>query len=124
MNGLLAGALRRSAPTDYQIEADTAPNFYLNGNPAPGGTSRADARAGPRPADDPRPVHGTTVNFTNYLADKTEENILHMVTADPKRTPTFTDFANPDLYVQTDVERLVPVGLLERDRSRRVSPVC
>src|SRR5262249_15485194 len=29
-----------------------------------------------------------------------EFNILHMLTADPLRTPTFTAFANPDYFVQ------------------------
>jgi hypothetical protein len=32
------------------------------------------------------------------LADKTEMRTLHMVTADPFRTPTFTPFADPDWF--------------------------
>ena len=32
------------------------------------------------------------------MADPVELNALHMVTADPARTPTFVDFANPDYY--------------------------
>ena len=39
--------------------------------------------------------------ITNYLADPTEEAILHMVNADPARTPTFAMFAKPDYYLQT-----------------------
>ena len=32
------------------------------------------------------------------LADHTEMKTLHMVTADPSRTPTFTPFADPDWF--------------------------
>lgn len=97
------------APTDYQIEADTAPNFYLNGDPAPGGTDERtlEQDLGSLKVPDPYTTGGS-VNFTNYLADKTEENILHMVTADPERTPTFTDFANPDLYVSMGSSTCTP----------------
>jgi hypothetical protein len=35
----------------------------------------------------------------NYLADATEMKLLHMVTADPARTPTLTAFAKPDYFV-------------------------
>ena len=34
-----------------------------------------------------------------YLADKVGEKALHMVTADPQRTPSFTLFANPDYFI-------------------------
>jgi hypothetical protein len=33
------------------------------------------------------------------MADPVEENILHMVTADPARTPTFTPFAQGDYFL-------------------------
>jgi hypothetical protein len=36
--------------------------------------------------------------ITAALADPVEEQILHMVTADPKRTPTFTLFADPEWF--------------------------
>jgi len=37
--------------------------------------------------------------LSNYLADPVEMKLLHMVTADPNRTPTFTRFAKSDYYV-------------------------
>ena len=42
---------------------------------------------------------GHRVRLTRYLADPVELRILHMITTDPKRTPTFIDFANPDFYL-------------------------
>ncbi len=35
------------------------------------------------------PYAGGSQNIANYLADPAEEAILHMVNADPARTPTF-----------------------------------
>jgi hypothetical protein len=42
---------------------------------------------------------GTTQKITNYIADPVEEGILHMVNADPARTPTFALFAKPDYFL-------------------------
>ena len=41
-----------------------------------------------------------TVNLTDALADPVELAALHMVNADPNRTPTFVDFGNPDFFFQ------------------------
>ena len=43
---------------------------------------------------------GATVPLTQRLADTVEENTLHMVNADPKRTPTFTLFGDADFFFQ------------------------
>ncbi len=45
------------------------------------------------------PYTGTTQTIANYLADPAEEAILHMVNADPARTPTFALFAKPDYFL-------------------------
>ena len=45
------------------------------------------------------PMTGNTDTLTNYLADPVELNLLHMITADPARTPTFTMFANPNYFL-------------------------
>jgi hypothetical protein len=47
------------------------------------------------------PYTGTTQKIDNYIADPAEEAILHMVNADPARTPTFAMFAKPDYYLQS-----------------------
>ena len=43
---------------------------------------------------DPTPI-------TRFLVDPVDEKTLHMVNADPRRTPTFTLFANPDYFLST-----------------------
>jgi len=35
----------------------------------------------------------------NYLAGPTEQNLLHMITGDPRRTPSFIMFANPNYFL-------------------------
>jgi hypothetical protein len=79
LTGLLA--TQQGNTTPFQVHADSAPNFYVTGNPA------QDA--------------SVTRLLTNYLADQVEMKLLHMVTADPARTPTFTMFANPNYYLDT-----------------------
>ena len=58
------------------------------------------------------PITGQTIPITVNMADQTEEQILHIVNADPRRTPTFTLFGNDDFFFQTIVRReLVDSGL-------------
>jgi hypothetical protein len=98
VTGLLASQAGDKS-SNYQVRADSAPNFYVNGAPPPGdpGARTLEREAGKLQIPDP--YLGKTVPLTNLLADQVEQNILHMVTADPARTPTFTDFANPDTFV-------------------------
>ena len=66
---------------------------------------RAQARAGRRqrcssldPYSATRRARCRSVPLTQALADTVEEKALHMVNADPNRTPTFTMFGNPDFF--------------------------
>ena len=45
------------------------------------------------------PITGNTDTLTKYLADPVEMKLLHMITADPARTPTFTMFADPNYFL-------------------------
>ena len=81
------------------MHSDDAPNVYINGNPArDSSTTRTFERAtGQLTAANP--ITGNTDTITKFLADPVEMKVLHMVTADPARTPTFTLFANPDYFL-------------------------
>jgi hypothetical protein len=76
-----------------------APTLYLNGNPArASATARSFGRAvGALRANNP--YTGISENITAALADQVEEKTLHMVTADPQRTPNLTMFALPDYFL-------------------------
>jgi hypothetical protein len=100
-NGNLQGLLKtqQGITTPFTIHSDMAPTLYLNGNPA---RTSATARAFGRGVGALRatnPYTGINENITAALADQVEEKTLHMVTADPQRTPNLTMFALPDYFL-------------------------
>ncbi len=88
--------------TPFDIHFDSAPVFYLNNQPAQNDQTitRPFERAVAR-LKVPNPITGQTVKAAQYLADQAEMRLLHMITYDPLRDPTFTMFGNPDYYWQT-----------------------
>jgi hypothetical protein len=106
VNANIKGILPAGEPT-FDIHPDDAPTFYVSGQPA-----RTDATVRKLERDvgsltslDPYVRNSSnqvqTVPLTAALADPVEEKALHMVNADPARTPTFTMFANPDFFFTT-----------------------
>ncbi|HEX6509442.1 MAG TPA: hypothetical protein VF221_17575 [Chloroflexota bacterium] len=83
----------------FTIGNDTAPAVYLNGQPATTDPSARTFEQATGALTVTNPLSNATEPLTQYLADPVEMNILHTVTADPSRTPTFTLFARPDYYV-------------------------
>jgi hypothetical protein len=105
VNGLLGEEIT-GTPTSFSIEPDTAPEFYVTGAyPQLQNQDATDVRSLEHDVASlwaSNPYSGNTHELlANYLADPTEEAILHMVNADPLRTPTFAMFAKPDYYVET-----------------------
>ncbi|HWG22806.1 hypothetical protein [Actinospica sp.] len=97
LNGL--AATEQGVTTPFQVEADSAPVLYLKNQPGRTESQvrtleRADAKLTAQDL-----ATGETVPLTDYLADPVELNLLHMTTGDPKRTPTFVSFDNPDFWV-------------------------
>jgi hypothetical protein len=88
--------------TPFRVHSDDAPTFYINNNPTQNSATtrklehEAGALQGFDIVDGP---NGSTNNVTEALADQTEQALLHMVTADPNRTPNFILFANPDYFL-------------------------
>ena len=96
LTGMLAA---KGITTPFDVSADSAPAIYVHGQP--GRTApevRAMEQATARLSADDLAT-GRTVGLTRYLADPVELKLLHMVTADPKRTPTYVMFANPDFWL-------------------------
>lgn len=88
--------------TPFRVHSDDAATFYVNGNPAQNSrvTRQLERESGALLGfdilDGP---NGGTNNVTEALADQDEQALLHMVTADPNRTPNFILFANPDYFL-------------------------
>ncbi len=89
------------ASTPIDLHFDMAPAVYVEGNPSPGSpVARAFERA-TAALTTTSVITGKVDRLTRYLADPVELKLLHMVTGDPQRTPTFVMFGNPDYYFQT-----------------------
>jgi hypothetical protein len=99
VTGLLA--TQKGNTTPFTVESDSAPQFYVNGKPGPTAPVVRTLERDVASLTANNPYTGTNQTIANYMADPTEEAILHFVNADPARTPTFTMFAKPDYFVST-----------------------
>jgi len=100
INTNLAGLLatEQGITTPFKVHSDDAPTIYITGNPV-----RTDpvARSFARALDGltaVSPITGNTDKISQFLADAVEMKILHMVTADPARTPSLVMFGDPDYF--------------------------
>ncbi|MDP9232829.1 MAG: hypothetical protein M3O73_08700 [Actinomycetota bacterium] len=93
-------ALLPSGESTFFVHSDSAPTVYVNGNPVRTDSAlrKLERDAAAVQVNDPY-VSSSKSPLTLYLADTIGEKTLHMVTADPQRTPTFTLFANPDFFI-------------------------
>ena len=97
--------------TSFGFDFDDAPAILVpnQSNPSmpPPGQDSSTVRALERTiasTSEFNPITGKTVPITVELADQVEEQILHMVNADPARTPTFTLFGDPSFYFQNSCD--------------------
>jgi outer membrane murein-binding lipoprotein Lpp len=99
VNGNLAGLMAQDGvTTPFSVHADMAPTIYITGNPA-----RDDqvTRTFGRTLAKLNPVNPYTSqpeDLSAAVADPVGMKALHMITADPQRTPTLTMFAQPDWF--------------------------
>jgi hypothetical protein len=87
--------------TPFAVHADSAPAIWLNGQPAP---DAAVTRTFERTLGGIRvtnPLRGRTDLLVPSMVDPVGMGLLHMVTADPRRTPTMVAFANEDYFLST-----------------------
>jgi hypothetical protein len=99
INGLLTSETGDTTP--FSIQAGVAPQLYVTGDPVATSAEVRTFEHHVAALTVDNPYAGVTGQvLTNYLADPTEEAILHLVNADPARTPTLTLFAKPDFWVQ------------------------
>jgi hypothetical protein len=101
LNGNLAGLLatEQGITTPFKVHSDSAPTIYITGNPASNApvTRTFERATGQLTANNP--ITSNTDTLTQFLADPVEMKLLHMITADPARTPTFTLFADPNYFL-------------------------
>src|SRR3989475_1206403 len=95
-------------PPAFDIHFDSAPTVYVAGQPARTGAGlrkferdlAVATSVDPYVSSSPSPV-------MLYMADPVGQRALHMTNADPRRTPSFTYFANPDYFLTTGNNRCI-----------------
>jgi hypothetical protein len=99
LTGLLA--TEQGVTSTFDIQFDDVPVFYIEGNPPVGDPlARTFERASAK-LTAVSPITSKTDNLTEALADPVELKLLHMVTGDPQRTPSFIMFGDPDYFFET-----------------------
>jgi hypothetical protein len=103
INGNLTGLLatQQGITTPFTVHSDMAPTVYITGNPARTNLVTRNFERAIGQLTAVSPYTGQTDNLTVALADPVGMKALHMVTADPQRTPTFVMFADPDYFLFT-----------------------
>jgi hypothetical protein len=101
LNANMAGLLatQQGVTTPFKVHSDSAPTVYITGNPARGDPVTRTFERATAKLTATNLYTGQTENLTVGMADPVEMNLLHMVTADPARTPTFVWFAKPDYFL-------------------------
>ncbi|HEV2461382.1 MAG TPA: hypothetical protein VGS80_23765, partial [Ktedonobacterales bacterium] len=101
VNANLAGLLatEQGITTPFTVHSDSAPTVYITGNPARDATVTRNFERGVGALTATNPITGNTDTVAQALADPVEMRLLHMITADPARTSTFTLFADPNYFL-------------------------
>jgi hypothetical protein len=99
INGLLSTT--SSSGTQFDIEPQGAA-IYVHGRPAANDPTVRQLERDTAAMTGNNPYTGNpNENITKYQAGALEQRILHMQTADPLRTPTYTLFPMPDYFFGT-----------------------
>lgn len=101
INANLAGLLatQKGITTPFRVHSDSAPTIYIKGNPARDASVVRTFEQGLAGITAVNPMTGQTDTVTQAMADPVEMKLLHMITADPARTPTLTMFADPNYFL-------------------------
>ena len=88
----------RGNTTPFAVEPQGAA-MYVNGNPTPNDPALRQLQRDTAALTANNPYSGVNgEKIINYQAGAVEQRILHMQTADPLRTPSYTMFPQPDYY--------------------------
>jgi hypothetical protein len=101
INANLAGLLatEQNVKTPFTVHSDDAPSVYITSNPGRKDSSTRFFERAVGKLTAVNPITGNTDNITAFLADPVELKLLHMITDDPARTPTFVLFADSNYFL-------------------------
>jgi hypothetical protein len=96
LRGLLA--TERGNTTPFDLHSDMAPAFYLIGNPERDAAVTRALERDVAALTALNPYTGEAERINEKMIDRVGMSLLHMVTGDPLRTPTFVSFLDPDYF--------------------------
>jgi hypothetical protein len=91
-------SLLPSGEATFDYHFDDAPTIYVNGQPERTNPALRKLEQDVGATTAPDPYNNKVLPIAERLADTVEEQTLHMVNSDPKRTPSFTMFGNPNIF--------------------------
>lgn len=87
---------------NFDTHFDMSPNTYVFGNPPAEDPTVRQLERDMLALNAPDPsINNRTVPVFAAIADRVEQKLLHMTSADPLREPTFTPFAYQDFFVSS-----------------------
>jgi hypothetical protein len=92
--------------TPFDVHFDMAPAVCVHNNPDPEDPSVRQLELDIAKLNVVDPWLNRVVPLITSQIDRNAMKLLHMITADPLRTPTFVPFAYPDFYVETTTANL------------------
>src|SRR5215472_6627746 len=96
LNGLVTKETGNTTP--FSIHFDDAPTVYIKGQPTSTASVTRQLERDFSGLTAVNPVTNNVDKLTVALADPVEMGLLHMITSDPRRTPSFTMFGDADYF--------------------------
>jgi hypothetical protein len=96
LNGLVAAQTGNKTP--FSLHFDLAPTVSIIGNPAFTSATTRQLERDISSLTAMNPITNQVDKLAVALADPVEMGLLHMITADPARAPSFTMFGSPDYF--------------------------
>ena len=84
--------------TPFSVHSDLAPAYYITGNPAPTAAVTRQLERDVAGLTVFNPYTNVTEPLNDYVVDPAGMKMLHMVTSDATRTPSFVAFQKGDYY--------------------------
>ena len=85
--------------TPFTVHSDSAPAVYITGNPSQTSATTRQLERDFGGLVATNPITGNQDTLTVAMVDHADMGLLHMLSKDPARTPTFIMFANPDYFL-------------------------
>jgi hypothetical protein len=87
--------------TAFDIHFDTAPSFFIHGNPLVAAPITRALEQDVGKLTVVNPISGRTDLLMPFIADRTAMAFLHMASSSPARKPSFMAFSAPDYFAMT-----------------------